>query len=423
MKYQQSNISENNFEQCTKCTICTVYCPMLEVNPLYPGPKQAGPDGERYRLREPMYYDEALRYCLNCKRCEMSCPSGVRIGDIITLARIKNSKARRAPLRDRLLAQTDMLGSVASYVAPVVNSTLSSRWFRKALDGVLSIDQRSSLPNYTGERFTTWYRKEEQAAKQSAYPRRLAYFYGCWVNYHNPDLGRAMIEVFNAVGCGLVLMDDVRCCGREKISSGMLRSAQSDAKANLEQFRKAVGEGGAVKVVATSPACIYTLRESYHNILGLDVADLKERLTLATRFLYRLMERGEIRFAFREDYHRRVAYHSACYMERLGWTLYSTSLLRLIPGLELLMLPSQCCGRAGSYALRSENYSFSEAIGGSLFGAIESMDIDCVVTDCESCREQIASHTSARVLHPIEILAEALDLPKTRELNGMKEVE
>ncbi len=421
MKYQQSNISENNFEQCTKCTICTVYCPMLEVNPLYPGPKQAGPDGERYRLREPMYYDEALRYCLNCKRCEMSCPSGVRIGDIITLAKIKNSKIRRAPLRDRLLAQTDMLGSMASYVAPVVNSTLSSKWFRKALDGVLSIDQRSTLPRYTGERFTTWYRKEEQAAKQKAYPRRLAYFYGCWVNYHNPDLGRAMIEVFNAVGCGLVLMDEGRCCGREKISSGMLRSAQSDAMANLEAFREAVGEGGAVKVVATSPACIYTLRESYHNILGLDVADIKERLTLATRYLYRLMERGEIRFAFRSDYHRRVAYHSACYMERLGWTLYSTSLLRHIPGVELTMLPSQCCGRAGSYALRSENYHFSEAIGGSLFEIVESMDVDYIVTDCESCHEQIASHTSKRVLHPIEILAEALDLPKTRALNGVDE--
>lgn len=415
MKYQQNNISENNFEQCTKCTICTVYCPMLEVNPLYPGPKQAGPDGERYRLKEPIYYDEALKYCLNCKRCELSCPSGVRIGDIITLARVKNSRARRAPLRDRLLAGSDFVGSVASYVAPVVNSSLESRWVRSVLDTTLSIDRRIRLPRYASQRFATWYRKEGQRQVQMAYPRRLAYYYGCYVNYHNPNLGRALMTIFNAIGYGVVLMEDERCCGMDKIVAGMLRSAGRDAEANLRAIRRSLAEDGAVKVVATSPACGYTLRESYHNILSLDVADVKERITLATRFLYRIIERGEVRLVFRDDFHRRVAYHSACYMERLGWTLYSTSLLRFIPGLELVMLPSQCCGRAGSYALRKENYPFAEAIGTSLFEAIEGAGVDCVVTDCESCREQIEAHTRCQVVHPIELLAEALDVAKTQQ--------
>ena len=45
---------------------------MMEVNPLYPGPKQAGPDGERYRLKDPAFFDNALKYCLNCKRCEVA---------------------------------------------------------------------------------------------------------------------------------------------------------------------------------------------------------------------------------------------------------------------------------------------------------------------------------------------------------------
>ena len=51
--------SLESFEQCIKCTVCTVYCPMVAVNPDYPGPKQAGPDGERYRLKNPLFYDEA----------------------------------------------------------------------------------------------------------------------------------------------------------------------------------------------------------------------------------------------------------------------------------------------------------------------------------------------------------------------------
>lgn len=95
MNMQQNNISENNFEQCIKCTVCTVYCPVIPVNPKYPGPKQAGPDEERLRLKRGEYFDEALKYCLNCKRCEVACPSNVKIGDIIQLARIKYSKKNR----------------------------------------------------------------------------------------------------------------------------------------------------------------------------------------------------------------------------------------------------------------------------------------------------------------------------------------
>ena len=57
MNLQQHNISDNNFEQCIKCTVCTVYCPVAAVNPDYPGPKQAGPDGERLRLKKFGFYD------------------------------------------------------------------------------------------------------------------------------------------------------------------------------------------------------------------------------------------------------------------------------------------------------------------------------------------------------------------------------
>ena len=83
MNIQQNTVSENNFEQCIKCTICTVYCPVAAVNPDYPGPKQAGPDGERLRLKRPDFFDSALKYCMNCKRCEVAFPSNVRTGDII----------------------------------------------------------------------------------------------------------------------------------------------------------------------------------------------------------------------------------------------------------------------------------------------------------------------------------------------------
>ena len=45
-------MNDTSFENCIKCTVCTTACPVSRVNPGYPGPKQAGPDGERLRLKD-----------------------------------------------------------------------------------------------------------------------------------------------------------------------------------------------------------------------------------------------------------------------------------------------------------------------------------------------------------------------------------
>ena len=416
MSMEHKNISENNFEQCTKCTICTVYCPMLEANPLYPGPKQAGPDGERYRLKEPMYYDKALKYCLNCKRCEVACPSGVRIGDIITIARAKNG--RKVPkLRDVMLANTDFVGSIATTVAPVVNTTLGLKPVKRVMDAVLAIDHHRTMPKYSSEKFTTWYRKKA-AAEQSKFNKHVTYFHGCYANYNYPQLGKDLVKILNAVGYGVNLMEGERCCGVAKISSGLMGQATRDAKRNLSELRKAAARGE--EIVATSSSCTFTLRDEYEHVLGLDNHDVRSSISLATRFLYRLIERGEVRLAFRDEFRMRVAYHSACHMERLGWVIYSTSLLKMIPGLELLMLPSQCCGIAGTFGFKKENYRYSQAIGKSLFEKIEELGVEWVSTDCETCKWQIEMSTSAKVLNPITIIAEALDVEKTKILNGLK---
>lgn len=143
-----NNGTGTNFDECIKCTICTVYCPVTVVNPDFPGPKQAGLDGERYRLKKPYFYDEALKYCLNCKRCEVACPSEVRIGDIIQQARLKYN--RHTPsLRDQMLANTDFMGSMATPFAPLVNGILRIKPVKKLLDVTIGVDARRVFPSYS----------------------------------------------------------------------------------------------------------------------------------------------------------------------------------------------------------------------------------------------------------------------------------
>ena len=414
MNMQEKNISTNNFEQCIKCTVCTVYCPVVPVNPMYPGPKQAGPDGERLRLKKGLFFDDTLKYCLNCKRCEVACPSGVRVADIIQAARIKYS-SQPPKLRDMILASTDIMGSLATTVAPVVNATLALKPTKIVMDAVLKVDKHRTFPKYSSQTFERWYKKNA-ASFQETFPRHVSMFHGCYVNYNYPQLGKDLVKVMNALGYGVHLLDNEKCCGTALISNGMIDQATKNARTNIASIRKSVNER-QMPVIATSSSCTFTIRDEYSHLLGMENADIRDHIELATRFIYRLIDQGKVKLVFKKDYKAKVAYHTPCHMEKLGWGMFSTELLKMIPGLDLTILDSNCCGIAGTYGFKKENYEVSQAIGKPLFDQIAKIKPDYVACDCETCKWQIEMSTEKEVKNPISVLAEALDLVATSEAN------
>ncbi|MEI7231392.1 anaerobic glycerol-3-phosphate dehydrogenase subunit GlpC [Pectobacterium carotovorum] len=402
-----SLLSDNSFEDCIKCTVCTTYCPVSRVNPLYPGPKQAGPDGERLRRKDPALYDDALKYCTNCKRCEVACPSDVKIGDIIQRAKATHN-SHKPTLRDAILSHTDFMGSIATPFAPLVNTATSLKPVRQLLDKALKIDHRRQLPKYSFGTFRRWYR--QQAVKQQAYDEQIAYFHGCYVNYNHPQLGKDLVQVFNAMGIGVQLLNKEKCCGVPLIANGFHDKARKQAHANINSLDEAINQK-SLPVVATSSSCTLTLRDEYPHLLGVDNGHVRDGVELVTRQLYRLLEE-EGRTLPLGKLPLRVAYHTPCHLERMGWTAYTLALLQRIPGLELVMLDSQCCGIAGTYGFKKENYATSQGIGAPLFQQIEESGVDIVVTDCETCKWQIEMSTSKKCEHPITLLARALAQPE-----------
>ena len=399
---------DNSFESCIKCTVCTTYCPVAKVNPLYPGPKQAGPDGERLRLKDPALYDDALKYCTNCKRCEVACPSDVKIGDIILRAKASYS-SNKPKLRDAILSHTDIMGTLSTPFAPVINAVTGLKPVRVLLDKALKIDHRRELPKYSFGTFRRWYRK--QAEKQQQYAEQVAFFHGCFVNYNHPQLGKDLVSVFNAMNIGVQLLKREKCCGVPLIANGFIEQAKKQARVNLESLTDAVIDRD-IPVVATSSSCTFTLRDEYPHLLDVDTAPVRDRVELAMRYLYRLLEQGRelpLKPLFSAtDKPLRIAYHTPCHMEKMGWTAYTLALLQRIPGIELVVLDTQCCGIAGTYGFKSENYVTSQGIGASLFQQIEDSGVDLVITDCETCKWQIEMSTSKKCEHPITLLAQAL---------------
>jgi len=303
---------------------------------------------------------------------------------------------------------------MANMVAPIVNATLGLKPVKAVLHGVLGIDKHRTFPAYSSQKFETWY-KRMAAKKQDSYSKHVSYFHGCYVNYNFPQLGKDLVKIMNAVGYGVHLLEKEKCCGVALIANGLSGQARRQGKVNIRSIRKAAEQNRIV--LTTSSTCTFTMRDEYEHLLDIKTDDVRENITLATRFLYRLIEKGDIKLAFRKDFKMRTAYHSACHMEKVGWIIYSTELLKMIPGLELIMLDSQCCGIAGTYGFKKENYQRSQEIGSGLFKQIKELNPDCVSTDCETCKWQIEMSTGYEVKNPISILADALDVEETIKLN------
>ena len=73
-------------------------------------------------------------------------------------------------------------------------------------------------------------------------------------------------------------------------------------------------------------------------MLDIDNADVREDVELATRYIYRLLSQKKTKLNFKTGQKIKVAYHTPCHMEKLGWAYYSIELLKLIPNIELTIL-------------------------------------------------------------------------------------
>lgn len=382
---------------------------MMEANPLYPGPKQAGPDELRYRIKDSAFFDNALKYCLNCKRCEVACPSGVKVGDIVARAKIKYGHSQHK-MRDLMLSSTDLVGGMATTFAPIVNLALSLGITKNVLDSTFGVSAHASMPKYASKRFEQWFKKVKDS--QEGYSRFVEYFHGCYVNYNYPQLGQDFVTLMNACGYGVHILEKQKCCGVALIANGFASQATSAAKANLASIRKA-----SQPVLTTSSSCTLTIKEEYSTILDQDTSDIQSKVQMAVKWLYDRIDRGEVRLAFRKDFKMKAAYHTPCHLQKLGNQIYSIALLKMIPGLDLKVLEQKCCGISGTFGFKKENYAISQKIGSQLYERIYAANPEVVITDCETCKWQIEGACGIPVFNPISILVQALDIEQTTKLN------
>ena len=395
-----------SLDHCVKCTICETACPVSNVTPLFPGPKYAGPQAERYRVADEPSVEWSVDYCSGCGICTQVCPQGVQIAELNAHARAKAKRQNGVPLRDRLIARPTVLGRLGTPVAPIANAALRSRPLRALAERTLGVHREAPLPRFAGRSFRSWAKRHRSPAAE----RRVVYFHGCGTQYYEPDVGEKVVAVLEHNGFQVEIPKQ-DCCGLPLQSNGLFDDARAYVRRLAAALAPAARDGALIVGNATS--CTLMLKREAREILGLgDDPDLKlvsERTYDLCELLLELHGRGELRTDF-QPIEEVVIYHAPCQQQGQWIGKPALELLELVPGLQLQETDARCCGVAGTYGLKREKYEIAMDAGAELFGEIDASGARLVACDSDTCRWQIEHATGTPSAHPVELLHRAYGL-------------
>jgi len=308
----------------------------------------------------------------------------------------------------RLLARTDLQGQLATAVAPVMNATGNVRFLRGVMEKVTGIAADRKLPQYARERFSKWFSRRTPTSAGSARARTpVALFPTCLVEYQEPGVGRAVVEVCEHNGIACELPSGQVCCGMPWLDAGDIERFTDAARRNVAVLAPAARAGRAI--VVPQPTCAYVLKHEYPDVLGTDDSRL---VAAQTRDAAEHLMEEHAREPLSEDFtgrtYRSITWQAACHYRAQQMGPKSKHLMELT-GARVAVV-ERCSAIDGTWGLRAENVETARAIAKPLMDAVRDADTDLVTGDCHLSNTAIAEATGKVPLHPVQVLARAYGL-------------
>jgi FAD/FMN-containing dehydrogenase/Fe-S oxidoreductase len=375
-------------EFCNGCGTCRTYCPVyLEVPD-----EAAAPRGKAAAFMgalsgstpaDPARLREVADLCINCKLCLVLCPTRVDIPGACLEAKAFDVSRNGLSRRDAMFVQARENSARGAYWAPLSN------WVMPVAKWALGV---ARAPRFV--------RADVKPSKKS--DRKVIYYPGCYADFNDP-LGEKLstIRVLERNGFEVVI-PEYRCCGLSATSLGAREAAVERAKFNVELL-----SGWDLPIVTSAPSCGLALKMEMPRLLPDERAQkVADRVVDVHDFLWGLHEKGELDAGFKRI-SSTIYFHPTCHMRAMGAHKAARKLLGLVPGLKLMDFPERCCGMAGAFGMKSENYDLSMKIGGHVFADIKAKNPTLLAAANGPCRCQIQDGTGREVMHTLTLLDRA----------------
>jgi FAD/FMN-containing dehydrogenase/Fe-S oxidoreductase len=351
---------------------------------------------------------EVMDLCLSCKGCKTECPSSVDVAKMKAEFLQHYYDANGAPFRAKLIANFTKSQRLGSWVAPLYNFFSQTPAFARLIKEVVGFAPKRSLPKVYGTTLRQWFKKYKQ---QGALDKKVHLFCDEFTNYNDTEIGITTVKLLNGLGYE-VLMPEHRESGRTYLSKGFVKEAKKLANHNVRQLRHHIT--AEVPLIGIEPSAIITFKDEYLTLVDKELLNdanhIARHTYMVDEFIVKEMYKGNIvKEQFIPD-ERKIKLHGHCYQKAFHLVDYTEKALALPPNYSVEVIPSGCCGMAGSFGYEKEHYEVSMKVAELVLlpelrkTAAETL----VAAPGTSCRHQIKDGLARNSYHPTEILYAAL---------------
>ena len=216
------------------------------------------------------------------------------------------------------------------------------------------------------------------------------------------------LELLTALGylVEVVILDSARAL----LSKGFLDEAKIEIDRNIAALKDRVSDSSPL--LGIEPSAILGFRDEYLRLAtdGLVAQQISKNTWLLEEFLSSEILKGNLSASFFTEEEREIKIHVHCHQKALSNSKVTFDLLNLPKNYHPTLIPSGCCGMAGSFGYEKAHYDVSMKIGElKLFPVVRKTSGETIiVANGTSCRQQILDGTGRLALHPISVLRRAL---------------
>jgi FAD/FMN-containing dehydrogenase/Fe-S oxidoreductase len=361
----------------------------------------------------PLESDEigpVMDLCLSCKGCKAECPSNVDVARLKAEWLQQRYDAKGVPMRARLIGGFSRAMALASIAPGVFNFLVTNTTTASLFKRFAGFAPGRSMPKLN--KIPLRRRHQLHANKTGPFPNgRVFLFCDEFTNFNDEDVGIKAIRLLNRLGYEVVIPKHFDS-GRAQISKGLLRDAQRLAIRNVELLKDVVSS--ETPLVGIEPSAILGFRDEVPDLVPERLVEaakmVAKQALLIDEFIAREADRGRIRREAFTKESRNIKLHGHCHQKSLASLTPTVKALELPVNYKVQVIPSGCCGMAGSFGYEKEHFEISMKIAGLvLLPAMRSAPADTIIAaPGTSCRHQIKDGVGRIAHHPAEILHDAL---------------
>jgi len=352
-----------------------------------------------------------MNLCLSCKGCKSECPSNVDVGRLKAEWQQHYYDANGVPFRSRLISNFTRSMKLAALAPGIYNWVVKSPTLSSLMKRMSGFATERSLPPLHDTTLAAWHRKHANPATLDYPHGRVYLFCDEFTNYNDTPVGIKTIELLNRLGYEVIIPEHVES-GRAHLSKGLVRDAQKFAIRNVELLKDVVSEGSPL--IGIEPSALLGFRDEYPDLVPAELKSaahsLAKNALLIEEFIAREAEAGRITSQSFTNQKQAIKLHGHCHQKALSSLTPAVKMLELPAEYEVQMIPSGCCGMAGSFGYEKEHYAVSQQIGELvLLPTVRAApDETIIAAPGTSCRHQIKDATGRIAQHPVEVLHAAL---------------